>query len=324
MILTGGFLRRLLFGLSLERLDYLWTLFPGEETEARQQLRRITYSFVQGYNTALELGHSEVMVSTVYAIDDDLRGFAYEGIGMAMTLIDYFTPWNRHRLQNLLSRSGDSYSDLVHVGAGFAMAVLPGGVDVFLDQMNPMQRWLAIDGLGCYHGMFLWQRSVQQHSVPKYLTGYARRAFDQGLGRSIWFSLSADIAAISHAIDAFPTVRQPDLWSGIGLACTYAGGSDAAAIESLRTVAGSYTSNLAQGAAIAARMRYRAGNTADHNCLACSILCGMSAEAAAQLADRTFLTLPAKQQEPVNSSEPIYEVWRQRTQSQLMQLATTG
>ncbi|MGK7878137.1 MAG: DUF1702 family protein [Xenococcaceae cyanobacterium] len=315
MISTWGFMRRFVFGLSLEKLDILWSSFPGGETDARQRLRQISYTFVHGYNTTLEMGLSPVLVSTLHAVDPELRGFAFEGVGMGLALLDYLTPWNQYRLQEFIKGAGANYSELLHVGAGFAIAVLGRDIESSLAKMNPMQRWFAIDGLGFYYGMFHWQRSVRKQLVPKRLTGYARRAFDQGLGRCIWFGLSGDVKSISQTLATFSTSRQPDLWSGIGLACTYAGGLGAEEMAKVKAAAGSYQPHLAQGAAIAAQCRSTAGNVSEHTALACSVLCGMSFEAVTELTHTSMADLPISAQESTQEPEPSYEIWRQRTQS---------
>jgi len=51
-----------------------------------------------------------------------------------------------------------------------------------------------MDGFGFHEGYFQWSRSVRKKALPKGVNGYALRAFDQGLGRSLWFVECADIA----------------------------------------------------------------------------------------------------------------------------------
>ena len=81
-----------------------------------------------------------------------------------------------------------------------------------------------MDGYGFYEGFFSWRRTVEEKVIPSRLAGYARRAFDHGLGRSLWFSTGANVDRIVVTIGAFPESRQGDLWAGIGLACAYAAG----------------------------------------------------------------------------------------------------
>src|SRR5262249_6428957 len=146
---------------------------------------------------------------------------------------------------------------------------------------------------------------------PNQLFGYAQQVFDQGLGRSLWFVNGADISRIAKTITSFPSTRQGDLWSGIGLASAYAGGVDRTSIKVLCDAAGCYRAHLSQGAAFAAKARQRAGNPVAHTEMACQVLCRLSAVDAARITDEAFLDLPA------DGDEPAYEVWRRRIREQL-------
>src|SRR4029453_9197175 len=112
-----------------------------------------------------------------------------------------------------------------------------------------------VDGYGFHQGYFGWPQYVEQRTIPASLNGYERRAFTQGIGRSLWFVKGAEVAAGVSAIDTFPSARHNDLWSGVGLACAYAGGCGRAAIESLRIAAGKHFPALSQGAALSAKTR---------------------------------------------------------------------
>ena len=103
--------------------------------------------------------------------------------------------------------------------------------------------------------------------------------------------------------------RQSDLWSGIGLAATYAGIISETSLGELREKAGSFQPQLAQGAAFAAKARQRAGNLTDYTSLATKILCGLSADAAARITDAALENLPA------DADVPAYEIWRRRIQN---------
>lgn len=302
-------LRRRLFGISLEEATFERRGFRSGATGARQRLEQIGCAFLHGYHTALEERDLNALAERLNAGEAELRGFAFEGAAMGLTLLDTVTPWRRDRLRTFMEGPGAAHVYMAHVGAGWVLARLPGRLEKRLARLDPLLRWLAVDGYGFHEGYFHAWRSVELQAVPERLSGYARRAFDQGLGRSLWFVEGAGVTAIADTVETFTFSRQADLWSGVGLACAYAGGVDRDAIATLREAAGPHAPQLAQGAAFAAKARQRAGNPAEHVERACEILCGVSAEEAAGVTDAALEDLPP------DGNEPAYEVWRQRIQA---------
>jgi enediyne biosynthesis protein E3 len=310
--LAGAALQRWLLGISPEETSFAQRRFRGDSTEVRERLEKVGSCFVAGYNAALEEDRPLPLAAHLEAaVEREFQGFAYEGAGMALALLDSLIPGRRDRLVRFLERpGGNAHGYLVHVGAGWILARLPLSPERLLARLHdPVVRWLALDGYGFHEGFFRWPRSIEQRRVPRKLRGYARRGFDQGLGRSLWFVDGADVRLIPRTIGSFPADRQPDLWSGVGLACAYAGGRGRADLEALRRAVGPHASRLAQGAAFAAGARERAGNPAEHTELACQVICGMSAAMAAAVSDETRRGLPADRPE-----EPAFEVWRRRIQ----------
>ena len=200
---------------------------------------------------------------------------------------------------------------MMHVGLGWALARLHRGVTSYLSRLDPLLGWLVVDGYGFHEGYFSWPRYVEQRAIPSQLSGYELRVFDQGLGRSLWFVKGADVAAVTTAIDSFPSARRADLWSGVGLACAYAGGCGRAAIESLRTAAHGYERPLAQGIAFAAKTRQRAANLNSHTEIVCRLICERSAEETAAITDTALEELRGE------GGLPAYEIWRRRIQNKI-------
>jgi hypothetical protein len=309
-----GRLRKRLFGISPTETTFVRRGFHAHGVQAREYLERIGETFLQGYHTALETDDLHILAQELDTIEPTLRGFAYEGAAMSLTLLDHLIPWRNPRLQSFLNGPGVAHVYMIHVGAGWALARLPWRSHWPPRWLDPLLRWLAVDGYGFHQGYFDWQRYVRAQVKPKGLSDYACRVFDQGLGRSLWFVEGAYVAKIPHTIAAFSPPRHADLWSGVGLACAYAGGVDASAIATLRTAAGSFQSCLAQGAAFAAKARQHANNPASHTALACEILCNLSVDAAAHVTDVALANLPLD--DGASSQDPAYEVWRQRIQVQ--------
>jgi hypothetical protein len=159
-------------------------------------------------------------------------------------------------------------------------------------------RWLVVDGYGFHQGFFARAKYVDRQVVPSFLSPYARRVFDQGVGRSIWFSTGADVGHLAARLTAFTPDRHADLWLGVGVACGYVGGLSRQEIEYLREVSARHLPRLATGAAFAARGRHRAGNPQPDTDLACQVLCGTDSLGASKLVGEAFASLPARMNRP--------------------------
>lgn len=319
----GKAIRRVL-GLSPREASFSRRGFRCDSPAVREHLEEVGACFVRGYNAALESRRPDELAARIAAqVLPPFAGFAYEGAGMAWNLLDTMTPWRRDRVRRLLLGPGEPHVYLVIVGAGWALARLPfARVEALLARLDRVLGWLTLDGYGFHDGFFRWPRSIVRQEVPGRLHGYARRAFDHGLGRSLWFVEAADPERIAGRIAGFPAARRADLWAGVGLAAAYAGGVPAAALDELRALAagtapgdrlGDHRAALAQGAAFAAAARARAGNLAPHTRLACERICGTTAEEAAALAERLRPTGAP----PGTNGAAAFEGWRQEIQQAL-------
>ncbi len=304
-------LRLRLLGIPLEEASVARRGFKVRDPRVGERLEAIGAAFLGGYHSALDCHDEHALGARLDETDAEAQGFAYEGASMALLLLDALTPWARGRWQRFARGPGAPHLYMVHVGAGWALARLPGGFRRPWLPFDPLLRWLAYDGYGFHEGYFHRERRVLEREIPASLEGYALRAFDQGLGRSLWFGEGADPGRIAAAISAFVPERRADLWSGAGLAAAYAGGVDRGALESLRNLARAFAPHLAQGAAFAAKARERAGNLAPHTALACRVLCGMEAAAAARVADDALESLPG------DGATPAFETWRARVRERL-------
>jgi hypothetical protein len=300
---------RRLFGIAPGETSFARRGFRSDSEPVRERLEGVAGRFAEGYHAALEDSGTEALAARLEAVPAEVRGFAYEGAGMALALLDTLTPWRRDRLRSFLHGPADAHVYIVHIGAGWILGRLPLSPERLLRRFDPVLGWLALDGYGFNEGFFHWPRAVARQEVPAKVRGYARRAFDQGLGRSLWFVEGADPGRIQAAITAFPATRRGDLWSGAGLACAYAGGREPETVAEMLRLAAEHAPGLAQGAAFAAAARQRAGNPASHTELACRVFCGLAAAEAAEVAVRAIEDLPP---DAPDGTRPAFEVWRRR------------
>jgi|HubBroStandDraft_3_1064219.scaffolds.fasta_scaffold02763_3 hypothetical protein len=314
-----GKLRRTVLGISAAETSFERRRFRCDRAEVRERLEEIGRTFVYGYHAALETGRLGPLARRLDDSSPLLRGFVYEGAAMALTLLDALTPWGGRRLGAFLAGPAAPHTYLAHVGAGWALARLPLSPARLRARLDPLAGWLTLDGYGFHQGFFHAPRAIGAQQVPRRLRGYERRAFDQGLGRSLWFVEGASPARIAAAIAAFPPARRPDLWSGVGLACAYAGGLGEGEIEQLREAAGPAALDAGQGAAFAAEARVLAGNVAPHTELACAVLCGCSAAAASTLTREAYRDLERQELNDLDDAaqNTPYERWRQHVRRRL-------
>lgn len=312
-----GQARSRFLGLSPNEASFAKRGFIAGEEKARQRLEQIGITFLVGYHAALEETGFVPLARRLSAVEREFQGFAFEGAAMGLGLLDCFTPWRKDRWRTFTEGLANSHVYMMHVGLGWALARLRRCVTSHLVQLDPVLRWLVVDGYGFHEGYFGWPRYIQQRAIATRLDGYERRVFDQGLGRSLWFVKGANVLAVTSAINEFPSARRDDLWSGVGLACAYAGGCGHAAIELLRAAAGTHLPALAQGVAFAAKTRQRAANLNSDTETACRLICGHSAEESAAITDAALEDLHE------DGALPAYEVWRRRIQNKLALGVTT-
>lgn len=284
--------------------------FSEKDREAAQRLEMVIRVVTKGCQLTLQNSRYEALIPRLQAFDVELRGFAYEGVGVGLAALDSLFPW-KNRTQAFLDGPGSTYVYAVPLGTGMALARLRRNPEQFLRRLDPLYGWLVIDGYGFHQGFFSRRRYVERKEIPAKLSIEALPIFDNGVGRAIWFLCSTDVERVTAMVAAFPASRQAALWGGVGLACGYTGGASREAVETLRTLAGPYRAELATGAALAANARAVVGNPSSYVRLACEVLCGISTEEASSIVSNTRDKLPAK------SMGSPYLVWRQRIAAQL-------
>src|SRR5690349_13603641 len=118
---------------------------------------------------------------------------------------------------------------------------------------------------------------------------YTGRVLCQGYGRALWFLCRGSPTALEEVIAQLPRKWRGDAWSGVGLACVYAGRINLDELYRLVAAAGQWRPALAQGAAFAAKARKlagdferaslggRNGSECEYYDEACRVLCEMDA-----------------------------------------------
>ena len=317
-----GALRRLVLAPSLHSVGFAGRKFPVTPTPATARLEMIPQSVVVGFEWGIENRGIAEVEQRLAMVEPEMRGFAYEGAAMAFTVRDAV---RGHRTRELILGSGRPHFFLAYIGIGFAMARLPRPLwrnvlpDLSDIPFHPTMSWLAVDGYGFDRAYFDTARWVDRQYRPAPYPwdghpGYFPRAVDQGIGRALWFIHGGRAPAVAAAVERFTEDRRADLWSGVGLAATFAGGATAKELGGLRDTAAraGYAADLGVGAVFAVKARHYAQFVPEHTLTAAFELTGRGIEEAVDLADRTEAEHTGT--DPV----PQYELWRRNIRAQLL------
>lgn len=318
----SGSLRRLALTPSLRSVSFAGRGFPAALGDAARRLEAVPQSVVVGFEWGIEVRDLWEIERRLELVEPEMRGFAYEGAAMAFTVRDSMAGGRGHRTRDLLAGPGVPHIFLTYIGIGFAMAWLPRPLwkwvlpDLTGTPYYPTMSWLAVDGYGFDRAYFDTDSWVTgQRRPPAYpwrgRPDYFLRAVDQGVGRALWFIHGGRPVDVAASAGAFAALRQPDLWSGVGLAAAFAGGCSAEALREMTRSAAEHRPHVAQGAVFAAKARHFSGFVPEHTEVATRALAGMSVAAAAALADDVAVGgFPP-------TGEPDYEIWRKRIRDRL-------
>lgn len=240
--------------------------------------------FLDGYHNQLKTNNIDSLIENIiFSTESSMLGFSFEGASMCAKILDFINPFSSKSIKLFNNFITNKYEYLLYVGLGWAIARLPFKRKL-LSKYKIFLYPLIIDGIGFHQGYFHTRTTALAQYIPSYINKSDYAAFDQGVGRSLWFSHGGSSIHIANTINKFHWSRQNNLWIGVGLASTYAGGNNKA-ISELCYLSKHYRSSLALGSSFAAKARHRAGNITKDTEYACSIYCNCSTEEAADLTD---------------------------------------
>jgi hypothetical protein len=280
--------------------DFARRGFRLDRPAARVLLEGHARSFLDGFGLSQR---GDGVHAALAALPDSERGFGYEGAGMRAALLDQVRGGQGH-LDRLLSGPGAGYVHLIHVGAGWGGGMLRSRWLTRVPR-TPLLRWLALDGSGFARCFFDAGRSVRAVHPGRPIAAW-QEAELAGVGRALWFVHSADAPSVARAVGAAPAAARASLWSGVGLACAYAGGADVDSVELLLRAAGPDRDAFGQGVAFAAAARTRSSVVPVHTETVSELALGVGAAEATAWTDAAATGLDAR------TDLAAYLTWKSR------------
>lgn len=258
---------RRLFNVSDARIERTRHRYRNSESVTAKWLLTVGKTFFDGYHCVLEERESERVSDCAEAIDDELRGFFYEGIGAGLALKDLLSirsGQSQNHFQRFLETRGTLHPEVMYVGMG--MTYGRAGLSPLrkANRIDKNFRRFIFDGYA-FCRIAAYKHHCEKLTHPKWLVDDDKRYFDLGVGRCAWFVENGDAHNITRALSLLSTERQEALWEGLGVSMTYAGKASAETVRSLKAAAGVYASKLEEGSRTACAMRQRGKNLARHS-----------------------------------------------------------
>jgi hypothetical protein len=227
--------------------------------DSRERLVEVLRVSNRGFNAALATGSPDALPPLLdSAPSASLEVFAYEGAAAGLALVDLLRPWpgQRAALQFLDGPARRHYPTAV-AGPGMLGGVLRLSVMPRLAGLDPFWGAGYANGYG-FTAAARWPRVVfERHRYLGRPRGYAIRAFDQGVGRYLWWEVIArGPEEAARMLQQFAPERHADLWAGMGAAGTFAAGAEGSVLAEIRELAGAHGPQLAFGAIGAAYTRH--------------------------------------------------------------------
>jgi len=259
-----------------------------------KQLQRVAGLFLDGFGMAAGGTGSPLdrQLGTFAHVD---RGVAFEGAAAGSAVSDLIRHGN-HSESSLLLKNNPNFSFLIFLGIGEALAQLKMPPQLCNSVAN--ERWSGqiIEGYGFFDGYFNWYEAIVKQRYPIGLAPSLRAAYDQGLGRAIFFMTNCNPALMRDYISSFHITRRAEMWSGAGIPIAYVGGNSERELKKLLDFAGHYRAELMQGVLLGASARTQQALVPDHTEMACNIICGESAIVSVDYTDRLSQLLVNREQ----------------------------
>ena len=224
-----------------------------------ERMRQIQSAFLEAKGFALLANQKEQLSVFLSAISGDFSSVSFEGASMGLAINSYNKTKTLSEWNWLVEKYSAVHTSQIYVGLGWAIAELGVNPTSIVSDLNSASGYRVMDGVGYYHGILRRRAAIERQLIPDIVSISLLPAYDQGLGRSLWYNAGGEIEPVLKKIELFPKDRTPALWRGIGVAITYVGGASNKQVEAIREASKSNLAHLKYGALMALLSRKKAG-----------------------------------------------------------------
>jgi len=228
-----------------------------------ERMQQIQSAFLEAKEFALLANQKEQLSDFLSAISGDFSSVSFEGVSMGLAINSYNKTKTLSEWNWLIEKYSAVHTSQIYVGLGWAIAELGIDPTTIVSDLNSASGYRVMDGVGYYHGILRRRAAVERQLIPDIVSISLLPAYDQGLGRSLWYNAGGEIERVLQKIGLFPKDRTPAFWRGLGVAITYVGGTSDKGIEAIRGASKSNLAHLKYGALMALLSRKKAGTSCE-------------------------------------------------------------
>jgi hypothetical protein len=249
------------------------------------KMEKIATIFQDARKLAKEQRDLNKLVKALENTDQEFISVSYEGASMEIAQLDFVENPDLQNWFTFLNIS-EKHAAQIYIGLGWAIAAEKKTDLSFLNKADQGMTFRMWDGCGYFDAKLRQRQVIKGLARLDYIPAKNFKPYDQGLGRCIWYNSLGVPTKASETISTFPVERHPDLWRGLGVACSYVGGCDENSLRSLLTLAGTNRSQLSIGAAMVAKSRILAGSVTEDIEKTCNVFGNLSAKKAMEITEK--------------------------------------
>lgn len=253
----------------------------GSRNHVEEKIGQVIETFQSAQQIEVTINQNE-LVEKLNSYDPEFRSVAFESAFVSIVSSDFQKNEGveAEKWKPFFTDFKSLYEAQLVVGFGWALAVNQKNPADFLDRFDPLAAMWILDGYGYYHALLRSRTTVHNLQIPDAVNEALLFAFDQGLGRGLWYLCKGDLEKLRTMLEKFPEERRPDLWRGIGTASAFVAGIDAAKYMELKHLAGNDYKQLIAGVLFSIRSRVRSGSITEGIQIACQALTYFNLQAA--------------------------------------------
>ena len=279
-------------------------------TLIKDKMELIQATFQEAKEKATLTNNLEELNKSLLNFPNEFISVAYEGASMALAIksiqeTDSLTKWN-----DFYQRFGIKHSSQIHVGLGWAFSELNLDLSLFDSEISPLLKYRVLDGYGYYEGIFKRRQSVRTQQTPQHFDPLSLRAYDQGLGRSLWYISQGEVEKLARSSNLFSENRCHDLWRGIGIAVAYVGGTEISVLQQLVNESGQYLPSFKCGVSLLIQSRDKADTISNDTNTIADFLFGLSCDSISE-------RLKNIEENTNSTSEQMYFDWVKNIEADL-------